>query len=309
MSKIPLTVVHYARFDPLRRPGGVSAFARNLRLIFEEVVFMHRKTLDAAYVEKNRLPVICDFHTVQDWPERIPLIAFLHGLASVKWQVTHSLTDFRLARAQSRAVRRNDVVWAACAKWISRQAKTLYGLDVRHVIYHPVDMDQFDGRLTGENPRLILHDARTNHKGRRLVKHLASNFSDWTFEPLRCRPEHVPERLASARAFIHLSRYEGNSLVANEAMAMNLPCLFTDVGLFRDEDGPTEVYRVETEKVFRDRTVLEREFAAFAASLDVRIYNPRIWMLRQATPEKSREGWRKVMAEFQRLSGWEGRPG
>jgi len=305
MSKIPQTVVHYAQFDPFERPGGVSRFARNLTLIFDSVIFMHRKTLDVGYVEKHHFPVICDFHTALDWPERIPVVGFLHGIASVKWTVTHALHDLWLIRAQGKAVRRKNTVWTACAEWIARQAGVRYGLKVPHIIYHPVDMNTFDGRLTSGNPRLILHDARTRHKGRKLLEHLASKFPGWAFVSLECTPEQVPDRLRSARAFIHLSRYEGNSLVANEAMAMNLPCLFTEVGLFLDADGPTEVYRVEADKVFRDKAALEKEFAAFTASLDVRTYNPRVWMLRHATPEKSREGWRKVMKEFQKLSGWE----
>ena len=44
----------------------------------------------------------------------------------------------------------------------------------------------------------------------------------------------MPDRFRQGAAFLHLSRYEGNSIVCNEAMAMDLPCLFTRVGLMRD---------------------------------------------------------------------------
>ena len=59
---------------------------------------------------------------------------------------------------------------------------------------------------------------------------LARAFPAWRFEPLACAPSEVADRMRKAAAFLHLSRYEGNSMVCAEAMAMNLPCLFTAWG-------------------------------------------------------------------------------
>ena len=98
--------------------------------------------------------------------------------------------------------------------------------------------------------------------------------------------------------FVHLSRYEGNSVVCNEAMAMNLPCFFTDVGLFRDEDRPTEVQLIDADTAYRDPDGLRRAFAAFGETLERRSYRPRDWILTHSTPEIARDKWAKVMADL-----------
>jgi len=61
--------------------------------------------------------------------------------------------------------------------------------------------------------------------------------------------------MRKARAFIHLSSYEGNSIVCNEAMAMNLPCMFTDVGLMRDSGRPQDVRVSPPNVLFRTRGI------------------------------------------------------
>lgn len=299
--RLPYRVVHYGRHDPLTHVGGVETFARNLGLVFEQVEFMTPATLDVERVRRERLPVICDNHWVLDFPEDVPVIGFQHGVARVKWGETRNWGDLRLLRAQARAARRPNTIWVACAEWISSTFARLHGNRAHVVIYHPVDLERFDGRLTGERPRLILHDARTDHKGKRAIEHLARTFPAWEFEPLACSPEQVPDRLRSARAFAHLSRYEGNSIVCNEAMAMDLPCFFTRVGLMQDVSGPTDVYLVDPKVARRRTSGLVEAFAAFTASLDTRRYNPRAWSTQHASPDASRAGWQAAMHAFEQL--------
>lgn len=300
-SRLPHHVIHYARNDPRTHVGGVETFARSLALVFEQVDYMTPETLDLARVRREHVPVICDNHFVLDFPEDIPVIGFQHGVARVKWRETHNWGDLGLLRKQARAARRQNTLWVACAEWISSTFGKLHGNRAAHVIYHPVDLDRFDGRGTGRRPRLILHDARTAHKGKPLVERLAAAFPDYEFEPLACPPAEVPERMRSGRAFVHLSRYEGNSIVCNEAMAMNLPCFFTRVGLMQDPRGPTDVYVVDPRRVRRRPTELVSAFGDFLESLDARVYNPRAWSERHASPEASQAGWKAVMNDFERL--------
>ena len=300
-KRLPYRVVHYARHDPLIHVGGVETFARNLALVYEHVEFMTPATLDIGRVRREGLPVICDNHWVLDFPNDIPVIGFQHGVARVKWSETRNWGDLRLLRAQARAARRPNTVWVACAEWISSTFDRLYGNRAHVIIYHPVDLERFDGSLTGERPRLVLHDARTDHKGKRLIERLAKAFPAWEFEPLACPPNEVPDRMRSARAFAHLSRYEGNSIVCNEAMAMNLPCFFTRVGLMQDATGPTDVYLVDARRMRRRQTELIAEFESFTRSLEMRQYNPRAWSEKHASPDASREGWRTAMRAFEQL--------
>jgi glycosyltransferase involved in cell wall biosynthesis len=295
---LPHRIIHYAQHDPRTHVGGVETFARSLRLIFEEVEFMTPGTLDVTRVRQERIPVVCDNHWVLDFPPDIPVLGFQHGVARVKWGETRNWGDLKLLRLQARAARRPNTLWVACAQWISAKFQELHGNGAAHVIYHPVDLERFDGRLTGGRPHLILHDARTEHKGKSLVGRLARAFKEYQFEPLACSPQEVPDRMREARAFVHLSRYEGNSIVCNKAMAMNLPCFFTRVGLMQDENGPSDVHLIDPSRARHRPAELIASFSSFLSSLETRTYQPRTWSERYASPSASRRGWAAVMDTF-----------
>jgi hypothetical protein len=305
MIKIPLTVVHYSDPHPLKSTGGVQTFARNLRLIFDQVLFMAPRERDIPYAMKNHLPVICDNQLVADWPDGFPVIGFQHGVAAVKFQATRTVGRWLLARAQKHAAGRPGTLWVANSEWVAATFQKLYGNENEHIVYYPVDTERFDGKLDNQNSRLILHDARTKHKGVRLIKHLKAAYTDWQIEPLDCPNSEVHNRMRKARAFIHLSVYEGNSIVCNEAMAMNLPCMFTRVGLMQDPHCPSDVYIVDPEEMFHNRDRLVEEFGKFLQTLDTRTYNPRAWTLKNATQEIAAQRWRRVMVDFQSMSGWD----
>lgn len=303
-SRIARTIVHYAAHDPRHAAGGVEAFARGLALCFEDVVFMTPGTRDEARVRRERLLVVCDNHHVLDWAPDVPVIGFQHGVAAHKALVTHSLTDVALALRQRRAARRPRTLWVACARWIAEAFQRLHGNGASHIVYHPVDLLRFDGRLQNTGSRLVLHDARSPHKGSRLFPRLGRAFPELRFEPLACRSEQVPDRLRQARAFFHLSRYEGNSLVCNEAMAMNLPCLFTRVGLFRDHGQDFDACIVAPRRVFGPPSRLIRTVADFLESLERRTYRPRTFCEEQASAEPARAAWRRIVADFHETFGW-----
>jgi len=308
MSKLPLHVVHYGDEDPRNHVGGVETFARGLVDLFREVTFMTPGNRDVRLVVENRLPVICDYQRVTDWPEAVPVIGFQHGVGSIKFGVTKSYHHWRLARAQRRAARRPNTLWVACAEWISEAHGGLYGNRAAHVIYHPIDVSRFDGLLDNRDSSLVLHDARTIHKGSRQIAQLVEALPEWRFEGLDCPPEAVPDRMRKAAAFIHLSKYEGNSIVCNEAMAMNLPCLFTRVGLMQDRGGPDDVVVVDPKIVFGSGEGLVREVREFLASLEVRRFHPRKWILEHATPQHAISGWDQVLTTFQRDFEWPSAP-
>ena len=85
---------------------------------------------------------------------------------------------------------------------------------------------------------------------------------------------------------------------------MNLPCLFTRVGLMNDPDGPTVVVLMDVDTAYGRREQLVERMATFLASLDERDWSPRDWVIAHASPERSVEGWRRVMADFEEMSGW-----
>ncbi|HTL05483.1 MAG TPA: hypothetical protein VL241_07015 [Gemmatimonadales bacterium] len=302
---LPLSVIHYSGEDPRHTVGGVQRFARNLERIFREVRYLTPESPERDAVLAGRLPVICDNHFVLDWPVERPVIGFQHGVAAVKYQATRSPGHWLLARRQRLAAARPNTLWVACAEWVSERFARLYGNGAAQVIYYPVDTIRFDGRLANRGSRLLLHDGRTRNKGSHLFPRLQRAFPDWRFEPLGCPPENVPDRMRGAAAFLHLSRYEGNSLVCNEAMAMDLPCLFSRVGLLQDVHAPEEVRSFDPALLRGRPAGLETEIAAFLASLAAHEYHPRPWVLAHATLEIAERGWLWVMREFQARSGWD----
>jgi hypothetical protein len=303
-SRIARTIVHYSARDPRQATGGVEAFARGLALCFEDVVFMTPETRDEARVRRDELLVVCDNHHVLHWEPDIPVIGFQHGVAAIKALATRSLTDVGLALRQRRAARRPRTLWVACARWIAEAFQRLHGNGASHVVYHPIDLSRFDARLENAASRLVLHDARAPHKGSRLFPRLARAFPRLRFEALACRSEEVPDRLRVARAFVHLSRYEGNSLVCNEAMAMNLPCLFTRVGLFRDRGQDFDARIVTSRDVFGGSRRLLETVGSFLESLDETVYRPRGFCERHASAEPARAAWRRTIADFHASFAW-----
>lgn len=302
--RISSTIVHYGQHNPLKLTGGVETFARNLGIAFEEVVFMTPETRDERLVLEKRWPVICDNQHVLDWPEHIPVIGFQHGVALRKLLAISTWDCAELAYRQFRASRRPRTLWVACAAWIRDLFARMHGRRAEHIVYHAVDLDRFDGRLDNQGSRLVLHDGRTPHKGRDLYPRLSKAFPDYDFQPLACSTEQVPERMRKARAFLHLSLYEGNSIVCNEAMAMDLPCLFTKVGLLLDRGLDLDVATINTRKAFRDPDALVETVRRFLSSLNERAYHPRRWVAENASVDENRRRWQAVIDDFEARSWW-----
>ena len=295
--------MHFGKHDPRARTGGVEAFARNLGLVFREVLFMTPASADFARVRRERLPLICDNQFLRHVPVDLPAIGFQHGVAFEKMQVTRRLGDARMAFEQFRVARRPNTVWVACAEWISRRFAALHGNGAAHVIHHMVDLERFDGRLDNAGSRLVLHDARSEAKGKSAVAALAAALPEYRFEPLACAPSEVPDRMRKARAFVHLSRYEGNSIVCNEAMASDLPCLFTRVGLMRDANGPSDVAVIDAQLARKGGEPFLQIAREFLQSIDERTYHPRQWVIANASHEVATQRWTRALEDLDRLWG------
>jgi len=298
MQRISLTICHYSAKNPLVHTGGVETFARSLSRIFERVIYLTpNETRHLSEILRKGIPVVCDNHHCLTIPAHYPVIAFQHGIAKVKHSVTKKSFDRHLAILQQKAASRRNTIWVSCAKWISDAFEVLHGNKAYDVIYHPIDIERFTPNPKRTEGNLILHDARTKHKGAREVQFLSRQFPQYRFEALNCIPADVPERFQQATAFLHLSKYEGNSIVCNEAMAMNLPCFFNEVGLFQD-DFLFDVYlRRDHAKLFW-KSSLKKDFRNFSQTLFQRNYNPRRWILENATYEIARGKWKRVVDHF-----------
>jgi hypothetical protein len=305
-GRIPVRVVHHSRQDPNGKPGGVEAFACRLREIFEQVEMTWTGHPDIRALARDRAIVICDNDTALDWPRDMPIIAFQHGVAWQKVRVTSTVTDARLALRQWRAASRDNTIWVACAHWIAEAFAPLHPGAPQHVIYHHIDTRAFDGRLQNTGSRLVLHDARTPHKGARLMEHIERALPAWRFESLSCPPDAVADRLRTAAAFVHLSRYEGNSIMCLEAMAMDLPIIMTDVGLARDAIAghvQLDVGLVPTANAFSEPEFAAREVGRLLEVMQSHPPSPRHFVRNHASVPIAREKWRRVLADYASRTG------
>ena len=99
---------------------------------------------------------------------------------------------------------------------------------------------------------------------------------------------------------------ERNSIVCNEAMAMDLPCIFTDVGLARDaKRGQVEldVALLDAKRCFESTAYLVEQVGQQLATLGRVRRSPRRFMLEHATPAAARERWRAVIEDLASLRG------
>ena len=83
---------------------------------------------------------------------------------------------------------------------------------------------------------------------------------------------------------------------------MDLPCLFTRVGLMQDEDGPDQVTILDMERAFTDRAWLRQQFGAFLVGLDQRETHPRQWVLEHAHIDVARASWQRVIDDWRTLA-------
>jgi glycosyltransferase involved in cell wall biosynthesis len=245
--------------------------------------------------------VVADNQWTLDWPDVVPVVGFMHGVADEKAHALGKRSARAMARRQALAGQRPNTLWVACAEWVGRRFGELYGNAADFVIRYPVDLERFGVVSAERRPELVLHDARTEHKGRDVIARLARRFPELAFEPLACAPEEMPERMAEAAAFVLISRYEGNSVVVNEALATDLPCFLTDVGLMRDDNRPEDVWVISAERAFRDIDHVAEEFGAFLESLPTRSYHPRAWVEENVSFEATLDLWRQVTKAWKPL--------
>ena len=85
---------------------------------------------------------------------------------------------------------------------------------------------------------------------------------------------------------------------------MNLPCLFTRVGLMLDGAERFDVQVVEPRLAFRGGAPLAEAFRSFVRWSREREPNPRAFCLEQTNVEENRRVWSRVLADFEARFGW-----
>ncbi len=61
---------------------------------------------------------------------------------------------------------------------------------------------------------------------------------------------------------------------------------------------------MEVDEAYGDRERLVGRVAAFLNGIDDRQWHPRAWVIAHANLATSAAGWRRVIADFEEMSGW-----
>ena len=180
----------------------------------------------------------------------------------------------------------------ACSSGAKRELIQYHLRPDAPIILHGIDHDIYVPRETS-NPRpKIIHVATEWRKGHHLIPKLQSLLPQFDFEFLGARIGEEPDKFAAGDMFVHFSCSEGNSYACLEAMSCNLPMVVTNVGLF-EKDVDSAIVG----KVVPFYSTVEQMAEAIVEVWDTRLrFNPRDWILKNATFEKFRGRWETLIS-------------
>jgi len=300
-------IIHHCRYS-VHHPqkGGVENFGLNLKNIFKKVHFTLPGDITpdlVRLVQAKNIPIICDYHSVLDWPEEVKTIGFQHGCAQLRGEITGETMLKEIGREQVVASKRRNAVWVADSQWVSDMCEKYYGRSAEYIIYHAVSDDFFRNSRTHQRVPVtkVFHDARLAHKGRDIIPVLQEAFPKISFIQLQCKHSKIIDVLKDCDVFMHLSKYEGNSIMCNEVMALNIPLVTTDVGLFHEDLGVEEIRIVPVGGCFgenKDRLI--EIFGQYVSALNNRkigVEKINQWHQSHATNAHNEILWRQVVEE------------
>ena len=247
--------------------------------------------------------IVADGFWAGGLPDGAPVTVVCHGTwAELDARVGG--VDPRLIAAQERAFKRFPVV--AVSEAAARQLRQDHGVEAAAVIGNGVDTAMFRPRGQGRvgaplggcpsqgRPHwaaptrwpVVLYAGRGFAKGEDIVRAAARLLPEFEVRFLDARIGEEPAKFAAGDVFLFPSRHEGNAYALLEAMACGLPVVASPVGLL--EPVPDE----------RLGVIVDSEDPAAWADAVRRVwrhrdaYDPRAWVLENATFERFAAGWR-----------------
>ena len=169
------------------------------------------------------------------------------------------------------------------------------------VIRHGVDAELFhppERRSPAGKKPVIIHAASDKVKRKELIPKLAELLPEFDFQFLGVKSGRLGDEAARWRQgdlFLHLAAKEGNSYAILEAMATNLPIVATKVGIFAsdDEDCCSHARTVSPSLPVEDLAAVAE--AVRETWENRRSYNPRQWIMENATLEKFTTDWHNYL--------------
>ena len=232
---------------------------------------------------------VCGFDS-----RRFKVVSVCHGLWYNFALRTGKLKDFQGEAEKQHQIWKNPNIHVIACSYADRKyIKRYCNRDVDRVILHGIDTELYApvSKLKTNNPLLVMHSA-TNYCKEALGK-LGSigeklEAKGYRFEALNKWDGRDYERYQEADIYINCSLNEGNSFAVLGAMSCNVPMVGSCTGLLEDTDFAG--YNVG-EILSIDASADDYVEAVDKVAKNLSSYNPRAWVLQNATFEIFKKNW------------------
>lgn len=210
--------------------GGVARFDHELRKVFPDMISILRGRTPLYRINFANSIVITDHSFVTEIPPNAKVIAVHHGMAAEHILRNPEWQGALYVKQQQKMTKRNGKTWfVGISKFTQEAAKVHHDIEDDAVILHAVDTVPIDKAQRGYN---VIGDWRTPSKGKDLIRQLAAECPEFTFNQLSCGKYDKANGYANQNIYLSLSACEGNSYAVMDAIACGIPVVATDVGLF-----------------------------------------------------------------------------
>jgi hypothetical protein len=283
--------------------GGVEKFAWYLeRAIGCRLVVDHELPGLLSTLPRNSLLITDGGHGLEI-PDSIPILSVCHGTwvgVWARWGWTPEMEGYVNAPYEESQVAmwgnhdhpgKPNTLPVACSSGAKRELVQYHARFDSPTLLHGIDHDVYIPRKTTNTRPKIIHVANEWRKGHHIIPELQSRLPQFDFEFLNAGIGEEPDRFIRGDMYIHISCSEGNSYACLEAMSCNLPMVVTNVGLFEKDVGGEVVG-----KVIPFYSTVDQMAEAIIEVWESRgKFNPRDWIIRNATFEKFKERWEKLI--------------
>lgn len=284
-------------------PGGVEKFAWYLeRAIGCELIIDNELPRILSTLPKNTLFITDGGHGLSI-PNGFPILSVCHGSwvgLRARWGWTPEMSGHDGAPYEESQVKmwgnydslgKPNTLPVACSGSAKRELIQYHNRSDAPVLLHGIDHETYTPRKNSNSRPVIIHVANEWRKGHHIIPDLEARLPEFEFRFLNAAIGEEPERFGGGDVFIHISCSEGNAYACLEAMSCNLPMVVTNVGLF-EKDVLSETvgkvipyYSTVDQIVEAVKEVYERK----------REFNPREWILQNATFQMFKERWEELI--------------
>ena len=207
-------------------------------------------------------------------------------------------------------IRKQQEMWQKRANYIVSMSNTSahylqlhHGVKANKIILNGIDLNEFISKeidITKQKPIVIHAAADKVNKGGDFIKELQSKCTDFDFQYLDAKNlKETSEKYRRGDLFLHLSKYEGDSIAIKEAASSGLPMLVTDVGIFEKDTKECPGIIIPWQESRNLELVIQKlhELWNMVKNKQLKM-QPRAWAEKYADYERFAKEWREFLNEI-----------